>query len=95
MTELVIYPVKSGRGVSVPKAECSVWGLKSGQLADRHFLIVDEKSGRFITARQYPDLLQIQADVRGGQLQLKHDQHGRVIVDLAAVLKHNQITRAT
>jgi hypothetical protein len=51
LSEIRIYPVKSGAGLSVPE-----WVLDERGLAhDREFMVVDA-DGRFLTQRQYPQL---------------------------------------
>ncbi|KAM4692730.1 mitochondrial amidoxime reducing component 2-like [Discoglossus pictus] len=58
VSHLIIYPVKSCRGVSLSEAECKDFGLKNGPLKDRHWLVVKEDKIH-VTARQEPRLVLI------------------------------------
>ena len=51
LSELWIYPLKSGRGISVPQAEITAMGLKH----DRRWMLVNE-DGKFLTQRELPQL---------------------------------------
>ena len=41
-------------------------GLKSGNLIDRQFVIIDAGNGNVVTGRKFPKLVLIDVDVRGG-----------------------------
>ena len=69
LSQIYIYPVKSTRGISVPKASIEKHGLKYGPVMDRQFMIVDS-NGKFITGRQFPKLVTIQASFNGTILSL-------------------------
>ena len=56
VTELAIYPIKSTRQLSVKEAKVTSTGLYN----DRTWLLSDE-NGQFITQRQYPQLVKVQA----------------------------------
>ncbi|KAJ8290560.1 hypothetical protein GJAV_G00014480 [Gymnothorax javanicus] len=56
VSQLFIHPIKSGKGVKVNSAECVQMGLKSGELKDRHWLVITE-DGRQVTGRQEPRLV--------------------------------------
>jgi len=53
VTELVIYPIKSCAGISVPVAEFSVSGLRAHGVHDREWMLVT-REGLFLTQREYP-----------------------------------------
>jgi uncharacterized protein len=63
---LHVYPVKSMRGIPVPRTIMT----PSGLLGDRRFMIVDP-SGHFITQRDCPTLAQIQALPQAAYLLLR------------------------
>lgn len=54
ITSLLVYPVKSARGISVPEVRVTPTGLEG----DRHFMIVDAH-GRFFTQREEPSLARV------------------------------------
>ncbi|XP_068194922.1 mitochondrial amidoxime-reducing component 1 [Antennarius striatus] len=56
VSKLLIHPLKSGKAVSVPLAECDELGLKVGDLQDRHWLVITE-DGHMVTGRQEPRLV--------------------------------------
>jgi uncharacterized protein YcbX len=66
--KLIIYPVKSCRGIEVESAELTPLGLKASKyLRDRAFLVVDSK-GTFQTQRQFPAMSLIEVKVEGDSL---------------------------
>ncbi|KAK1894696.1 Mitochondrial amidoxime-reducing component 1 [Dissostichus eleginoides] len=64
---LLIHPLKSGRAVSVPLAECLQIGLKFGELQDRHWLVVTEQ-GHMVTGRQQPRLVLLSLTCEDGHV---------------------------
>jgi uncharacterized protein len=62
---LIVYPVKSCRGIAVDQAAVTVRGLQR----DREWLIVDS-DGRFITQREVPQLALIVPSVTDAALRL-------------------------
>lgn len=69
MSQLFLYPVKSCRGIPLEEAECREYGLKNGQLRDRHWLVVKEDKVH-VTARQEPQMVLITATCDKGRLTL-------------------------
>ncbi|XP_069819410.1 mitochondrial amidoxime-reducing component 1-like isoform X2 [Dendropsophus ebraccatus] len=67
VSQLLIYPVKSCRAVSVQEAECLEMGLKHGELKDRHWLVVNEE-GQMVTGRQEPRIVLISVMASGDSL---------------------------
>ncbi|GAA6224900.1 mitochondrial amidoxime-reducing component 1-like isoform X2 [Lates japonicus] len=67
VSQLLIYPLKSGKAVSVALAECQKIGLKFGELQDRHWLVVTE-DGHMVTGRQEPRLVLVSLTCEGGQV---------------------------
>ncbi len=66
LTQISYYPVKSTAGIDTREAQIESRGLKD----DRRWMLVD-RVGRFLTAREHPQLLRIQAEVSGRGLTLK------------------------
>ncbi|XP_028854159.1 mitochondrial amidoxime-reducing component 1 [Denticeps clupeoides] len=67
VSQLIIHPVKSGKGVRVARAECLRMGLRQGELRDRHWLVVTE-NGQMVTGRQEPRLVLVSMTVEGGDI---------------------------
>ncbi|XP_030302736.1 mitochondrial amidoxime reducing component 2 [Calypte anna] len=67
---LVVYPVKSCRGVAVGQAQVTPMGLRSGDLRDRFWLVIKE-DGHMVTARQEPRLVLITVYCENGHLILE------------------------
>ena len=65
LTGLFIYPLKSGRGISLPESQVNALGLSG----DRRFMLCDP-SGKFITQRETPALARIVATVANDILTL-------------------------
>ncbi|RZF41039.1 hypothetical protein LSTR_LSTR002671 [Laodelphax striatellus] len=67
ISNLIMYPLKSASGVSITSAECTARGMKekssedgsSAMLQDRSFMIYDEKTGMFLTAKTDRKVLNI------------------------------------
>ncbi|KOX75830.1 MOSC domain-containing protein 1, mitochondrial [Melipona quadrifasciata] len=60
--ELYMYPLKSGRGMSLRECDFTEWGISfedagKFKLRDRMFLVYNEETRRFQTGRQYPTLI--------------------------------------
>ncbi|XP_063775208.1 mitochondrial amidoxime reducing component 2-like [Pseudophryne corroboree] len=69
VSQLFLYPVKSCKGIPLPEAECREYGLKSGPLKDRHWLVVKEDKVH-VTARQEPRMVLITVTCTDGRLSL-------------------------
>ncbi|XP_036398534.1 mitochondrial amidoxime-reducing component 1-like [Megalops cyprinoides] len=67
VSQLIIHPLKSGKGLSVTTAECLDMGLKYGELKDRHWLVITE-DGHQVTGRQEPRLVLVSMTIEGGEL---------------------------
>lgn len=65
LTQLFVYPLKSGRGIRLDEAAVDTTGL----LHDRRFMVVDEE-GVFLTQRQDPRLTLIVPAMEGDRLRL-------------------------
>ncbi len=60
LTRISYYPLKSSTGIDIQQADVEPRGLKD----DRRWLLVDT-NGRFLTAREHPQLLQIHIALDG------------------------------
>ena len=67
VTQLLVYPFKSGRGLSVNQTGFDAEGM----LNDRRLMAVDEK-GVFMTGRRHPELLHISCNSAGNNWELSH-----------------------
>ncbi|XP_028293647.1 mitochondrial amidoxime-reducing component 1 isoform X2 [Gouania willdenowi] len=90
VSQLLIHPLKSGKGASVSRAECVRFGLKAARLQDRHWMVVTE-DGHMVTARQEPRLVMVSLTCEGGLLCLSGpnmeelcfpiDQRGNAVIN--------------
>ncbi|XP_061481134.1 mitochondrial amidoxime reducing component 2-like [Rhineura floridana] len=64
---LVIYPVKSCRGLPLERAEVTELGVQSGDLRDRFWLVTKE-DGHMVTARQESRLVLVSVNCKNGHL---------------------------
>uniref|UniRef100_A0A914YDV8 Molybdenum cofactor sulfurase middle domain-containing protein n=1 Tax=Panagrolaimus superbus TaxID=310955 RepID=A0A914YDV8_9BILA len=86
LKELFLYPIKSGKSMSVEWMDCLKNGGKFNENKDRHFLIVDEKAGHlFLTARQYPKVVLIESEVTNDILTVKIPNGNTVKINLKEV----------
>uniref|UniRef100_A0A3P8S8D5 Mitochondrial amidoxime reducing component 1 n=1 Tax=Amphiprion percula TaxID=161767 RepID=A0A3P8S8D5_AMPPE len=67
VSQLLLHPLKSGRAVHVALAECLKFGLKFGELQDRHWLVVTE-DGHMVTGRQEPRLVLVSLSCQEGKV---------------------------
>lgn len=65
VSDLVIYPVKSARGITVDEARVTDRGFEH----DRRFMIIDAND-RFVTRRQHPRLARLGVEIRDDRLAL-------------------------
>ena len=66
LTGLVVYPVKSARGIALTEAMVTPHGLAH----DREWMVVDE-AGRFVTQRQTPRMALIETTLTAEALELR------------------------
>ncbi|XP_004082830.1 mitochondrial amidoxime-reducing component 1 [Oryzias latipes] len=69
VSQIFIHPLKSGRARPVALAECQKMCLKSGEMLDRHWMVVTE-DGHMVTGRQEPRLVLVSLTCEGGQVSL-------------------------
>ena len=75
LTEITFYPVKSTGGIS----QSQVWVEKQGIAFDRRFMVARE-DGEMITAREFPQLLNITAALFAEGLYLTYAQCKRLVL---------------
>ena len=75
LTQINIFPIKSMAGLSVSAARVEELGL----VFDRRLMLVD-CSGKFVTARKYPNLLKIRCDLVDGGLRVGAPQMSNLAV---------------
>ncbi|MFN7125220.1 MAG: MOSC domain-containing protein [Allorhizobium sp.] len=75
ITDLFIYPFKSGRGIALPQARIDAMGLGG----DRRMMLVDP-SGYFITQRELPELARLTALPAAAYLTLRLDDGREMMV---------------
>lgn len=64
VTELLLYPIKSCAGLSVPEATLALDGLSANGVHDREWMVVT-REGLFLTQREYPRMATIAPRVEG------------------------------
>jgi len=67
VSELVLYPIKSCAGLSVPEARLALDGLSADGVHDREWMVVT-REGLFLTQREYPRMATIAPRVEGDDL---------------------------
>ena len=65
VSELSIYPLKSGRGIKLQQAQVNSKGLRW----DREMMLVSS-SGKFITQRQFLSLAKVEVQIVGQKVTL-------------------------
>ncbi|MBP0019989.1 MAG: MOSC N-terminal beta barrel domain-containing protein [Cyanobacteria bacterium SBLK] len=84
VSELSIYPIKACRGISLETAEVTPKGF----LWDREFMITD-RSGKFLTQREYPQLTSIEVEIDGEKMTLSAPSHSSL--ELIATIAGEEI----
>lgn len=75
LSQIHLFPLKSARGISVSEAIVEARGL----LGDRRWMVVDE-DGKFITARQNPNMVLIDATLDSQGLKLAYPEQTSIHV---------------
>ncbi|PAV56320.1 hypothetical protein WR25_15734 [Diploscapter pachys] len=91
---LHLYPIKSCKGHDVFSFFCSPTGPVSGDLKDRHFMVIDGKTGQFYTARQKPQLVLLESSFEGDLVAVKTPDNRTTHIDLSVVRKTNDVRQA-
>jgi uncharacterized protein YcbX len=84
IAQILLYPIKSCGGVSLPRAEIGQRGLQAGKIGDRRWIVSDAE-GVMITQRQNPNLARVRIELAGDALRLTGDGLAPVIADPAEV----------
>ncbi|KAM3938036.1 mitochondrial amidoxime-reducing component 1-like [Leptodactylus fuscus] len=79
VSQILIYPIKSCKAISVPETECLELGLQHGELEDRHWLVVTEE-GQMVTGRQEPRIVLISVTGCGDSLCLEAPEMEKIKV---------------
>ncbi|XP_064110956.1 mitochondrial amidoxime-reducing component 1-like [Macrobrachium nipponense] len=90
VSELVIYPVKSARGLRQEEAQAGIYGLTSDHLEDRAFMVINAE-GTFVTSRQAGRLSTVVTEWEGHTLTLKFPGHEDVSVDVGNGLRDRPV----
>ncbi|CAD5214825.1 unnamed protein product [Bursaphelenchus xylophilus] len=90
-----IYPIKSCKPVETSYLDCAERGPRNGWLTDREYLVVDEANEHmFLTARTYPKMVLIDCEAEANKFVVKFPDGKRVEIDVAEVVKRNDVRRA-
>jgi len=76
ITQLVVYPVKSLRGLQMREAELTERGL----MYDRNWMVID-RSGKFVTQRSIPQMASLSVKLHPEQLIVTDENGDSVSVD--------------
>jgi uncharacterized protein YcbX len=90
LSQLVIYPVKSCAGLSVPSATLTRAGLEAGGVRDREWMVVGG-DGQFLTQREHPRMALIAPSLDARFLTL----HAAGMAALALPLAHRPAKQAS
>ncbi|XP_068246122.1 mitochondrial amidoxime reducing component 2-like [Palaemon carinicauda] len=90
VSELVIYPLKSARGILLKEAQAGIYGLSVDHLEDRALMIINAE-GIFVSGRQASRLPAVVTSWQGRTLTLKFPGHEDISVDTENDLKNNPI----
>ncbi|MES3024545.1 MAG: MOSC N-terminal beta barrel domain-containing protein [Pseudomonadota bacterium] len=82
LSELVLYPIKSCAGISVPEVTLTRVGLALDGVRDREWMVVDN-NGFCLTQREYPRMALIMPQVRADSLALSAP--GMPVLEIALV----------
>uniref|UniRef100_A0A1I7TRB8 MOSC domain-containing protein n=1 Tax=Caenorhabditis tropicalis TaxID=1561998 RepID=A0A1I7TRB8_9PELO len=91
---LHIYPIKSCKPVDVFAFKCTKLGPIMGDLEDRAFMLVDGDTGRFVTARQKPKLVNLECFMENETLKVTVPGKPSVHVDMKQVMANGKTIRA-
>jgi uncharacterized protein YcbX len=95
LSELHLYPIKSCAGISLRKATATPFGLMSGQIHDREWMVVDP-DGNFLSQREYPCMARIVPQLQNDALVLQAPGMADLIIPLDHALpKHAPALQVT
>ncbi|CAD6240078.1 GSCOCG00002492001-RA-CDS, partial [Cotesia congregata] len=84
LSDIFVFPVKSLGCIRETAIECTPLGCKSGWLRDRTLMVID-LSGKFVTGRQLPRMVQVIPNVAGSVLTLRAPGMMTISIDLAQI----------
>lgn len=84
--EIIIYPVKGMRGIAMDTATAMARGFAN----DRRFMLVD-RSGKFISQRTNPDLIQFKLELHNDGLKVSYPYKGEIVIPLNKNQGHKTI----
>ncbi|XP_057334775.1 mitochondrial amidoxime-reducing component 1-like [Microplitis mediator] len=84
LSNIFVFPVKSLGCIRETAIECTQLGCKSGWLRDRTLMVID-LSGKFVTGRQIPRMVQVTPSVAGSVLTLRAPGMMTISTDLAQI----------
>lgn len=92
VSKLNVYPLKSGRPVSVSEADATERGLSADGALDRSFLVM-KKDGPLLTGRQVPKLTRVAISFKGHKVTFESPDNpaGPIEVDLELVAKEAKV----
>jgi uncharacterized protein len=70
LSDIILYPIKSCAGISLPSATLTRAGLMTEQIYDREWMVVDE-AGRALTQREHPRMALITPRLKSETLELR------------------------
>ncbi|XP_053637420.1 mitochondrial amidoxime reducing component 2 [Cherax quadricarinatus] len=89
--ELTIYPLKSGRGINVNRADATIYGLAHGPLEDRSFMVMTANDNRCVSGRQMGRLTMVWLALEDDIVTLGAEGYESVRFTLQDVLKEHKI----
>lgn len=93
VTDLLCYPIKSGRAIHLEEFECEPIGLRKGQIRDRVFMVIN-KDGKFITGAMQPKLVLVSPKIEGDLMTLSAPGMIDLFVDIERLFTFSP-TKAT
>ena len=95
VSALCVYPLKSCKASLVNSAVSTADGLATEDgLCDRHMLVVEADSGRMVSARQEPKLVQVEVKKADKGVELSAPSMDDIVVDLTVAEQSDKRVRA-
>ncbi|XP_063698410.1 mitochondrial amidoxime-reducing component 1-like [Culicoides brevitarsis] len=94
ISDLYFFPIKSCGKLSTREVECTKMGIKQQFLWDRSFMVIQESTNRFVTARQFPALVKLMPKIKNESiLTLSAPNMEEIEVDIAKVVAKNEVVK--
>lgn len=90
ISDLLAYPIKSCGWIRIDDFDCETIGVQKKNIRDRTFMVVNAK-GQFVTARQYPKLVQVMPEIVGDFMTLSAPQMPDVQVNISELFSRAPI----